>query len=101
MKITRVLNSYMTPVFSEDISKDKTGVGQMTKQQIVDVRDQLSLMNNKKYFYLIGTPITYSPSPTFHNKVFSLLNLPYEYKKLDTEDVECAMYIIEKQETIG
>lgn len=74
----------------------------MSKQEVVEVRDKLGFESHKKRnFYLIGSPITYSPSPTFHNKVFELLGMPDHYKKLDTNNLDCAVYMIEKEDTIG
>lgn len=118
MKITRVLNRYLTPVFSDKISKDKTGPGQMTRSQIVRIKDELCLHKQCKNFYLLGDPIKHSPSPTFHNKVFKLLNLSqseeseckdgieccksnYKYSKFETSDLIGALYIINKPETEG
>jgi len=101
MKITRILNRYLTPVFSDKISKEQTGPGQMSKDEILEIRTKLGLESDRRLFYLIGSPITLSPSPTFHNKIFSLMNLPYEYKRYGTGSADSALYIINKPETVG
>jgi len=102
LKITRVLNNYMLPVACPEICKTSTAPGQMTKQEVVQVREMLGFDSHKKrMFYLLGCPIKFSPSPTFHNKVFELLGMPDKYKKCETEDLEWALYMINKEHTMG
>jgi pentafunctional AROM polypeptide len=102
LKLTRVLNKYMLPVSCPEISKTETAPGQMSKPEVVEIRDKLSFDSHKiRNYYLIGTPITYSPSPTFHNKVFEMLGMPDHYKKSETDHIDWALYIIEKEETFG
>ena len=61
----------------------------MSKEEVVNIRNQLSFESHtNRHFYLLGQPIHYSPSPTFHNKVFSSLNLPDIYKNFSTDNLD-------------
>ena len=102
LKITRVLNKYLTPVSSLNISKTKTGKGQLCREEILSFRNTLSLdTHRKRNFYIFGNPIALSPSPVFHNKVFELMGVSDHYQTYETHDVESAMYMINKEETMG
>ena len=84
------------------ISKQATGKGQMSKEEIIDIKDKLCLDSYKeRNFYIIGNPISKSPSPAFHNKVFKLFGLHEVYKRYETDNLDSAVYIINKEETFG
>jgi len=44
-------------------------------------------MDTSTQFFLFGTPIAMSPSPTLHNTGFKFHNLPYNYSLCDTGDI--------------
>lgn len=101
MKVTRVLNKYLLPVSCLEISKSPTAPGQMSCKEVVDVRESLCLNDSDRYYYLFGSPVTYSPSPTFHNTVFSCLGIKAEYKNFNTDWTDSSVYMIEKECTMG
>ena len=67
----------------------------MSKEEIIQVKDLLCLDSYKeRHFYVIGHPVSKSPSPTFHNKVFEILGSIEVYKRYETDDAESALYKI-------
>jgi len=56
---------------------------------------------NKRYFYLFGSPISKSPSPTLHNAGFEYYHLPYQYKLCDTLDINEVVKTIKYENTLG
>ncbi|CAI2361873.1 unnamed protein product [Moneuplotes crassus] len=101
MKVTRVLNKYLLPVSCLEISKSSTAPGQMSLKEVIEARDSLCLNDSERYYYLFGSPVTYSPSPTFHNTVFSCLGIKAEYKIFNTDCTDSSVYMIEKECTMG
>ena len=85
-KLSRVLNSFMTPV-SHPALPFKAAPGQLSAAEI---RKGLSLIGEiqPKSFYLFGTPISASRSPALHNTMFAATGLPHQYSRFETDRVE-------------
>ncbi|KAJ2933109.1 hypothetical protein H1R20_g3982, partial [Candolleomyces eurysporus] len=84
-QMSRILNTTLTPV-SHPLLPNKAAPGQLSFKQIQQALHLLGLLPAKK-FYLFGTPIGHSMSPTLHNTGFTLLGLPHNYELLETKDV--------------
>eukprot|EP00835_Amoeboradix_gromovi_P005509 NODE_524_length_7257_cov_0.465912.p1 type:complete len:1485 gc:universal NODE_524_length_7257_cov_0.465912:865-5319(+) len=65
----------------------KAALGQMTLKEINRCRVDLGLVNKSSY-YLIGYPISSSPSPVLHNTGFNIIGLPHQYKILECKNVD-------------
>lgn len=85
-KFSRVSNKILTPATSSLLSS-ASAPGQLTIQQIHQVRHQIGLLPKKK-FYVVGNPVSHSRSPILHNTGFKLLGLPHEYSRLETDDAD-------------
>lgn len=83
-KLSRVLNSFMTPV-SHPSLPFKAAPGQLSATEI---RQGLSLLGEiePKQYYLFGKPIAASRSPALHNTLFAQTGLPHHYSRLETDD---------------
>lgn len=84
-QMSRILNKTFTPV-SHPLLPNKAAPGQLSFKQIQQALHLLGLFPSRK-FYLFGTPISHSMSPTLHNTAFDLLGLPHRYDLLETKDV--------------
>lgn len=84
-QMSRILNSTFTPV-SHPLLPNKAAPGQLSFKQIQQALHLLGLFPAKQ-FYLFGTPISHSMSPTLHNTGFELLGLPHQYNLFETKDV--------------
>jgi pentafunctional AROM polypeptide len=82
-KLSRVLNTVLTPVTHPDLPA-AAAVGQMTTKEIQMCRNQLSVLEAKS-FYLFGSTISHSLSPQIHNLLFSYLDLPHKYNLFPCE----------------
>lgn len=85
-KLSRILNSFMTPVAHPDLPF-KAAPGQLSAAEI---RGSLSLLGEiePKKFYLFGTPISASRSPALHNTLFKQSGLPHVYSRLETDNAQ-------------
>ncbi|KAI9322305.1 EPSP synthase-domain-containing protein [Dichotomocladium elegans] len=87
-QLSRVLNECLTPITHPALPA-KAAPGQLSLVEINTTRHLLGLLPSKK-FWLIGTPISHSMSPTLHNTGFQALGLPYKYGLLECHMVEYA-----------
>lgn len=85
-KLSRVRNSFMTPV-SHPALPTQAAPGQLSAQQI---RQCLTLIGDTepKQFFLFGKPISASRSPALHNALFAETGLPHNYGLFETDQVE-------------
>ncbi|OAP63161.1 3-phosphoshikimate 1-carboxyvinyltransferase [Fonsecaea erecta] len=83
-QISRLLNGFMTPVNHAKLPF-KAAPGQLPASEI---RHGLQLMGEivRKEFYLFGSPIGASKSPTLHNILFMELGLPHHYSRFETTE---------------
>ncbi|KAG5645666.1 hypothetical protein DXG03_005503 [Asterophora parasitica] len=84
-QISRILNSTFSPI-THPLLPVKAAPGQLSFKQIQEALHLLGLQPSQK-FYLFGTPIAHSMSPTLHNTGFEVLGLPHKYELLETPEV--------------
>lgn len=84
-QISRILNTTFSPV-THPLLPIKAAPGQLSFKQIQEALHLLGLLPARQFF-LFGTPIAHSMSPTIHNTGFDVLGLPYKYSLLETADV--------------
>lgn len=84
-QMTRILNTTFTPV-SHPLLPTKAAPGQLS---FVEIQKALHLLGQlpTRRFFLFGSNISQSPSPTLHNTAFKTLGFPYVYDLLQTPDV--------------
>ncbi|TDL20533.1 Pentafunctional AroM protein [Rickenella mellea] len=85
-QISRVLNTTFSPV-THPLLNAKAAPGQLSFKQIQITRHLLGQLPAKRFF-LLGTPISSSPSPTLHNTGFEVLGLPHKYGLFETKEVD-------------
>jgi pentafunctional AROM polypeptide len=84
-QMSRVLSATFSPV-THPLLPIKAAPGQLSFKQIHKALHLLGLLPARR-FYLFGTPIAYSMSPTLHNAGFEVLGLPHTYHLLETAEV--------------
>ena len=84
-QMSRILNSTFSPV-THPLLLNKAAPGQFSFKEILTASSLVGQLPPQKY-YLFGTPISYSPSPTLHNTRFETLGLPNKYERLETKEV--------------
>lgn len=84
-QMSRILNATFSPV-SHPLLPNKAAPGQLSFRQIQQALHLIGLLPARS-FYLFGTPISQSMSPTLHNTGFDILGLPHKYELLETKDV--------------
>lgn len=84
-QMTRILNATFTPV-SHPLMPTKAAPGQLS---FVEIQKALNLLGQlpPRRFFLFGSAISQSPSPTLHNTAFEALGLPYCYDLLQRPEV--------------
>ena len=94
-KLTRVLNRFLTPV-THQLLPQPAVKAQMTVKEIQEARQMLGIINLKQY-YLFGTPIQQSLSPSIHQTGFDYFYLPYQYQLCQTNDISLVQNIIKEK----
>ncbi|KAF2848332.1 Pentafunctional AroM protein [Plenodomus tracheiphilus IPT5] len=91
-KLSRILNGFLTPV-SHPLLPSATAPGQLSAAEI---RRGLSLVGEipSKKLCIFGSPISQSPSPRLHNKLFRETGLPHVYGRFETTDASSIRDII-------
>ena len=85
-QMSRILNSTFSPV-THPLLPNKAAPGQLSFKEIQTALSLIGQLPPQKY-YLFGTPISHSMSPTIHNTGFETLGLPHEYELLETKEVD-------------
>ncbi|KAI9260772.1 hypothetical protein BDA99DRAFT_483343 [Phascolomyces articulosus] len=98
-QLSRVLNETLTPT-SHPALPHKAAPGQLSLAEINTTRHLLGLLPFRK-FWLIGTPIQHSMSPTLHNTGFKALGLPHYYGLLECHMVDYAEEALQKDPEFG
>jgi len=93
-QISRALNEFFTPV-THPILPFKAAPGQLSVQEINKIRSSIGLIAPKKY-YLFGSPIAYSQSPTIHNTGFEVLGLPHKYELSESAEWTHVKKVVEE-----
>lgn len=84
-QMSRILNPTFSPV-SHPLLPNKAAPGQLSFRQIQQALHLIGCLPSRK-FYLFGTPISQSMSPTLHNTGFDILGLPHQYQLLETPEL--------------
>jgi pentafunctional AROM polypeptide len=84
-QLSRVLNTCFTPV-THPLLPIKAAPGQLSFVEIQQALHLSGLLPSKN-FYIFGTPIAHSMSPTLHNTAFTALGLPHVYRLFETPTV--------------
>ena len=84
-QMSRILNKTFSPV-THPLLPSKAAPGQLSFVQIQTALSLLGLLPAKRFF-LFGTPISQSMSPTIHNTGYDILGLPHKYELLETQAV--------------
>jgi len=84
-QMSRILNSTFSPV-THPLLPNKAAPGQLSFKEIQTALGLIGKLPPQKY-YLFGTPISHSMSPTIHNTGFETLGLPHKYELLETKEV--------------
>ena len=85
-QLSRVLNTCFTPV-THPLLPSRAAPGQLAFTDIQRALHLCGLLPARR-FYLFGTPIAHSMSPTLHNTAFEALGLPHTYSLLETPTIE-------------
>ncbi|KLO15168.1 Pentafunctional AroM protein [Schizopora paradoxa] len=85
-QLSRILNETFSPVTHHLLSV-KAAPGQLSFKEIQNALHLMGMLPAKR-FYLFGTPIQASPSPTLHNTGFAALGLPHKYDLFETPEVD-------------
>ena len=85
-QMSRILNPTLTPV-THPLLPSRAAPGQLSLVQINTARTLLGMIQPRK-FYLFGSPIAASVSPTLHNTGFSTLGLPHQYSKHEAAQID-------------
>ena len=80
-QLSRVLNTTLTPV-THPLLPTAAAPGQMSVADIHRALHLIGLLPARRFF-LFGSPIAHSPSPTLHNTGFTTLGLPHQYGRLE------------------
>ncbi|THH01024.1 hypothetical protein EW026_g1608 [Hermanssonia centrifuga] len=84
-QMSRILNKTLSPI-THPLLPSKAAPGQLSFTQIQTALHLIGQLPAKN-FYLFGTPIAQSMSPTLHNTAFQTLGLPHKYDLLETTAV--------------
>ncbi|CAO3594522.1 unnamed protein product [Absidia cylindrospora] len=76
-QLSRVINDCFTPITHAALPH-KAAPGQLSLAEIYRARHLIGLLPAQR-FWLLGTPIQHSMSPTLHNTGFDVLGLPHHY----------------------
>ncbi|KAI8333179.1 EPSP synthase-domain-containing protein [Chlamydoabsidia padenii] len=87
-QLSRVINDCFTPITHAALPS-KAAPGQLSLAEIHRARHLIGLLPAKR-FWLVGTPIQHSMSPTLHNTGFDVLGLPHHYGLLECHMMEYA-----------
>ncbi|GAN06607.1 pentafunctional AroM protein [Mucor ambiguus] len=98
-QLSRVINECLTPITHPALA-NKAAPGQLSLAEINKARHLIGLLPGQS-FWLIGTPIQHSMSPTLHNTGFDVLGLPHHYGLLECHMVEYAEDAILKDPNFG
>lgn len=85
-QLSRILNPVLSPVSHQNLPS-KAAPGQLTMVEMHQAQHLIGLLP-KKQFYLFGTPIQHSLSPTLHNEGFKQLGMPHQYDLCEKKEVD-------------
>ncbi|KAI5117122.1 hypothetical protein M0805_007969 [Coniferiporia weirii] len=88
-QLSRILNTTLSPI-THPLMTVSAAPGQLSFAQIQTALNLIGQLPAKRYF-LFGTPISASPSPTLHNAGFEVLGLPHKYALFETAEVDASI----------
>lgn len=92
-QLSRVLNPVLTPITHAALPS-RAAPGQLTAKEVAQARSLIGLLPARK-FWLFGTPIAASVSPTLHNTGFQVLGFPHVYGRCEagtiTDEVKATL----------
>lgn len=88
-QLSRVNNTTLTPV-THPLLPSRAAPGQLSAREILQARHLIGSLPSSK-FYITGSPISHSMSPTLHNAGFQALGYPHVYERLEFAEVESGL----------
>lgn len=85
-QMSRILNITLTPV-THPLLPTRAAPGQLSFKEIQQALHLLGLSPRRRFF-IFGTPIAHSMSPTLHNTGFKTLGLSHVYERFETAKVD-------------
>ncbi|KAK4687224.1 pentafunctional AROM polypeptide, partial [Tremellales sp. Uapishka_1] len=86
-QLSRITNLILTPV-THELLPSRSAPGQLTIKEINQARTLIGLPTaSPKSFFLFGSPIAHSVSPTLHNTGFRTLGLAHQYGLSEYEEI--------------
>lgn len=98
-KLSRVLNTIMTPITSSYLPCS-SAPSQLTLPEINKIASEIGIIKAKQFF-IVGNPISHSKSPALHNAGFKALGLPHEYLSFESSDAKQVALEIFLRENFG
>ncbi len=98
-QLSRALNTFLTPV-THPLLPVAAAPGQISFAEIQQALGLIGRLPPRK-FYLFGTPISASLSPTLHNTGFRMMGLPYQYGLHETSEVDESIRAVLAQPSFG
>jgi len=85
-QMSRISNPILTPI-THPLLPSRAAPGQLSAREINTARGLMGHSPRKRYF-LFGSPIAASVSPTLHNTGFETLGLPHFYDRYEASSVD-------------
>lgn len=85
-QLSRILNTTLTPV-THPLLPTKAAPGQLS---FAEIQHGLHLIGQlpSKNFFILGSPVSHSLSPTLHNTGFKALGLPHVYARHESAEID-------------
>jgi pentafunctional AROM polypeptide len=97
-QLSRILNPIFSIVTHPSLSP--SAPGQLSLCQVHEAQHLIGQLPRKR-FYLLGTPISHSLSPTIHNTGIRALGLPHDYTLFETAAVDDSIRALLKSADFG
>lgn len=91
-QLSRVLNTVLTPI-THPLLPTRAAPGQLSFAEIQRTLHLLGETPAQRY-YLFGSPIAHSMSPTLHNTGFTTLGLPHTYDLIESDVVNAEIQAV-------
>ncbi|KAL1413481.1 hypothetical protein Q8F55_001255 [Vanrija albida] len=98
-QLSRVINPTLTPVTHADLPS-RAAPGQLTAREVNQARALIGLEPSRKFF-LFGSPIAASVSPTLHNSGFQALGFPHVYDRHEASTVDAGVLAVLNDPAFG
>jgi len=83
-QLSRITNFILTPV-THPLLPSRAAPGQLSVREINQARALMGLLPSERFF-LLGSPIAHSVSPSLHNTGFHTLGYPHTYSLLESDE---------------